>query len=94
MIVHPADREIVSWASERRSPHYYTSEAGLPDPCLKVHCGHITAYFSEGRLERVWAQADGPRLDDMFAELTELFRLCACSPDRTNARAGMTLSAP
>jgi hypothetical protein len=77
MIVEPGDREIVRWAAERSLPCYYASERGLPDPCLKVHCGHVTAYFCRGRLSRLWAHADGACLDEMFAGLTDVFALCA-----------------
>jgi hypothetical protein len=77
MIVHPADREIVNWALDRAAPWYYTHEHELPQPCLKVHCGHVTAYFCRGALVRVWAHADEPLLDDMFAQLSELLTLCS-----------------
>ena len=77
MVVEPADQDIVAWANGRSSPWYYIAERGLPQPCLKVQCGHVTAFFHRGRLTRLWAHADGPLLDDMFAELTQVFGLCA-----------------
>jgi hypothetical protein len=77
MLVHPADRVIVKWAMDHSAPHYYTSEADLPSPCLKVQCGYVTAYFHEGELVRLWAHADGECLDDMFVQMTQLFGLCA-----------------
>ncbi|HEY3245194.1 MAG TPA: hypothetical protein VGM03_17775 [Phycisphaerae bacterium] len=76
MIVHPADRDIVKWAMDRSAPYYYTREQELPQPCLKVHCGHVTAYFFQGALVRVWAHADEPALEDMFVELGQLLALC------------------
>ena len=76
VIVNHADREIIKWAVDRMLPWYYTRERGLPDPCLKVHFGHITAYFYRGQLVRLWTQADQGSLDDMFCELMVLFDLC------------------
>lgn len=80
VVVESMDREIVDWAASRSAPCYYTQEHELPEPCLKVHCGHVTAYFCGGRLTRIWAHADHTFLDDMFAELTDLFALCARLP--------------
>ncbi len=77
MLVETADQDIVAWAAKRSAPCYYTHEEHLPQPCLKVHCGHVTAYFCGGRLARLWAHADHTYLDDLFAELTDLFALCA-----------------
>ncbi|NIM08460.1 MAG: hypothetical protein GTO53_04730 [Planctomycetales bacterium] len=77
MIVKPEDRAIVEWALNRSVPFYYAREHDMPGPCLKVHRGHVTAYFLHGRLTRLWAQADHDHLDHMFAELTDLFSLCA-----------------
>ncbi len=74
MIVHPADRNIVKWAIDHSSPCYYTREPDLPNPCLKVQCGHVTAYFCRGRLARLWAHADGDQFDDMFADMTQILR--------------------
>ena len=85
MVVDPVDREIVAWAADRSAPCYYTHEDELPLPCLKVHCGHVTAYFCQGRLTRLWAQADHSFLDDLFAELTDLFALCARLPGARHA---------
>ncbi len=76
MIVEQADREIVKWAVDRLLPWYYTRERGLPEPCLKIHFGHITAYFCRGQLARLWTHADRGGLDDMFGELMVLFDLC------------------
>ena len=87
MIVEPADRDIVKWAVDHAVPCYYTREQGLPTPCLKIHCGHVTAFFCRGRLTRLWAHADHAFLDDMFAELTQLFALCV-SPVRGIHRSG------
>ncbi len=80
MIVDPQDKRIVKWAVDRCSPWYYTKEEGLPDPCLKVHCGYVTAYFTKGRLQRILTHADRKGMDDMFAELMQVFALCA-EPD-------------
>ena len=52
MIVASEDRAIVEWALNRAAPFYYAREPDLPDPCLKVHRGHVTAYFSGGQLAR------------------------------------------
>ena len=76
MIVEPGDSVIVKWAIDHLLPWYYTHEKGLPDPCLKIHFGDVTAYFCKGRLTRVWAYANAARLDDMFGELLQLFKLC------------------
>ncbi len=75
MTENPADSRVIEWARQRAAPHYYTDEANLPTPCLKVQCGHVTAYFCQGRLTRLWAHADSDLLDEMFAELTQLFSL-------------------
>ncbi len=77
MLVEPLDHDIVSWAKRRRLPCYYADEEGLPRHCLKIQFGHITAYFAEGRLVRLWAHADQDLLDEMFEQLTQLFLLCA-----------------
>ena len=82
MIVEPADRDIVKWAVDHSVPCYYASESGLPAPCLKLQCGHVTAFFCRGQLTRLWAQADYEFVDQMFAELTEMFRLCVWRQDR------------
>jgi hypothetical protein len=74
MIVEPGDMEIVKWAVDRAKPCYYTREQGLPQPCLKVHCGNVTAYFCQGELTRLWAHADGGLLEDMFGELLQILR--------------------
>lgn len=81
-----SDRAIVEWATVRAFPWYYTEEKGLPGPCLKVHCGHVTAYFHRGKLRRLWAHADRPDLDDMFLELTHLMSFNA----RRRPRSGGT----
>ncbi len=92
MIVEPADREIVKWAVDRLIPWYYTSERGLPPPCLTLHLGHVTAYFRRGRLVRVRTHSDEDGFDDMFSEFLVLFDLCGqwrriqvedCTPGRS-----------
>lgn len=72
----PEDNEIIHWASANGLRYYYAAEPSLPDRCLKVHLGHITAYFQSGKLVRMWVQADGEYLDDVFYQLTQLFEIC------------------
>lgn len=79
MVIESQDRDIVNWARQRGLPCYYASEPGLDDPCLKIQCGHVTAYFNQGRLARIWAQADNGYLDALFSELTELFGIVSRS---------------
>lgn len=86
MLVDPADRHVVEWAARHASPCYYTNEPGLPSPCLKVQCGAVTAYFSQGRLARLWAQADSPLLGDMFKSLTQIFALNTTRAARNTKR--------
>ncbi len=74
-MIDPHDHHITQWAARRGSPWYYTQERGLPSPCLKVQCGYVTAYFHQGRLVRLWAQADSAGLNELFMELTQIFRL-------------------
>jgi hypothetical protein len=81
MLVHPADRKFVKWAIDRSVPCYYCHEPGLPDPCLKVHLGHVTVHVQRGRLLRLAAHADRGDLDAMFAELVDLFALCGRGDD-------------
>jgi hypothetical protein len=76
VIVDPADRAIVKWALDRAAAFYYARERDLPQPCLKVQCGCVTAYFSRGRLTRLQAHADSGLFDEMFCELAQLFELC------------------
>ncbi len=76
MIIESADRDIVKWAVDHAVPWYYTRESDLPQPCLKLQCGHVTAYFHRGALTRLWMQADRDFFDDMFMELTRLFNMC------------------
>ncbi len=78
MIVNLADRGLVTWAVEHGTPVYYTQEQGLPNPCLKIHFGHVTAYFCKGQLTRLWAHADRAYLDEMFEQLMKIFELCGC----------------
>ncbi len=93
MIVEPSDRELVKWAVDHSVPWYYAHEHGLPDPCLRIQYGHLTAYFCRGRLTRLWAHADEAFLDDMFQQLLELFDLCGPArrilfPGRNVSRSG------
>lgn len=76
VIVDPADRPIVKWALDRAAAFYYARERDLPQPCLKVQCGCVTAYFWRGRLTRLQAHADSGLFDEMFCELAQLFELC------------------
>ena len=76
MIVENLDRKLVQWAVAQGTPFYYTEETGLPSPCLKIHFGHITAYFHHGQLVRLWAHADRANLDEMFEQLMRAFELC------------------
>jgi hypothetical protein len=70
------DEEVVEWARQRAYTHYYCREHGLPDPCLKVHLGQISAYFHEGQLVRLAFQVDGELLDDACAHLREVLAMC------------------
>ncbi|MCK4660904.1 MAG: hypothetical protein KAV82_15395 [Phycisphaerae bacterium] len=70
------DTEVIRWALQNGLRYYYAVEPSLPDPCLKVHLGHTTAYFSAGKLVRLWVHADGQFLDDVFSQLTQLFEMC------------------
>jgi hypothetical protein len=70
------DEEVVEWARQRAYTHYYCRERGLPDPCLKVHLGQVSAYFHEGQLVRLALQVDGELLDDACAHLRELLAMC------------------
>ncbi len=76
MTEETADRDLVKWAAEHALPFYYTTEDGLPSPCLKIHFGYVTAYFCRGQLTRLWAHADRAFLDDMFEQLMRIFELC------------------
>ena len=76
MRVEPTDQHIASWAERIAAPCYYVTEPNAPTPFLKVQCGHLTAYFKKGQLVRLWACADCAELDDMFKELSLLFRNC------------------
>jgi hypothetical protein len=73
----PHDADVIRWAEQNALPFYYASEPALPPRCLKVHLGHITAYFGQGKLVRLWVHADGEYLDEVFCQLTRLFELCA-----------------
>lgn len=76
MNVDLADGNLVKWAVDHGLPFYYTQECGLPNPCLKIHLGHVTAYFCRGQLTRLWAHADRACLDDMFEQMMKIFELC------------------
>ena len=76
MIVDLADRDLIKWAVEHSASFYYTQEHGLPSPCLKIHFGHVTAYFCRGQLARLWAHSDRAYLDEMFQQLMKVFELC------------------
>ena len=84
MRVEPTDRHIASWARGMSAPCYYVSEPNMTAPCLKVQCGHLTAYFRRGRLIRLWAYADCSELEDMFKQLTQLFRHCGTGQHGSN----------
>lgn len=75
-VCEPDDREVIHWARQNGLQYYYATEPSLPGRCLKVHLGHVTAYFHSGKLVRMWIQADGEYLDDVFHQLTQLFELC------------------
>ncbi len=72
----PDDTEVIRWAERHRLQYYYASEPALPGRCLRIHLGHVTAYFRSGKLVRVWVHADGEYLDEVFYQLTQLFELC------------------
>ncbi len=72
----PDDSAIMAWARENGLRYYYALEPALPERCLKVHFGHLTAYFCGGKLVRLWVHADGEYLDEVFYQLTQLFELC------------------
>ncbi len=76
MIVHPADRQIVTWAVEEGFAYGYVREYGLPEPCLRVRLGMTTAYFHAGRLSHWRADAAADYLDQFMFELTRLFAFC------------------
>lgn len=70
------DEVVVEWARQRTYTHYYCRERGLPDPCLKVQLGQVSAYFHEGQLVRLAMQVDGELMDDACARLRELLAMC------------------
>ena len=72
----PGDHEIIRWARQHGLRYYYVTESSLPGRCLKVHLGHVSAYFYCGKLVRVWVHADGEYLDELFHQLMQLFELC------------------
>lgn len=72
----PDDTEVIRWADQHGLRYYYASEPSPPGRCLRVHLGHVTAYFRSGKLVRVWVHADGEYLDEVFYQLTRLFELC------------------
>ena len=72
----PGDDEVIRWASNHRLRYYYAAEPSLRGRCLKVHLGQVTAYFRSGKLVRLWVQAEGEYLDDVFHQLSRLFELC------------------
>ena len=76
MIVHPADRSIVTWAVERGFPHEYVREYGLPEPSLRVRLGLSSAFFKAGRLVHWRADVQGQYIDQLMYELTNLFGFC------------------
>ena len=76
MIVHPADRRIVTWAAGAGFEHRYVREYGLPEPSLCVQLGMTTAYFHAGRLVHWRADAAAQYLDQLMFELTRLFGFC------------------
>ena len=77
MVVHPADRSIVTWAVEQGYPHEYVREYGLPDPSLRIRLGMSSAFFSAGRLIHWRADVNGQYLDQLMYELSCLFGFCA-----------------
>ncbi len=70
------DRPFLSWAREKGYPYYYTNESGLPDGCLKLHLGVLTAYVHNGKLVRLAANGEGRLIDQMMYEFSQLFALC------------------
>jgi hypothetical protein len=93
MIVDPADRAIVKWALDHAAPFYYANERDLPQPCLKVQCGCVTAFFSQGKLTRVQARADSALFGEMFCEFAQLFELCG-RPDSLMEEDAAVIGAP
>jgi hypothetical protein len=93
MLIDPADQSIVQWAMKHAVPFHYATECDLPGPCLKMYCGHVTAYFSRGRLLRLWAHADAPLFQEMFQEIFELLQLGGQPPRTLNDR-GQEWQAP
>ena len=72
----PEDGAVIHWAGRNGLRYYYAAKPSLPGRCLKVHLGHVTAYFSSGKLVRMWVHAGGEYLDEVFHQLTQLFELC------------------
>ncbi|MFH0981120.1 MAG: hypothetical protein V2A79_06245 [Planctomycetota bacterium] len=70
------DEQVIAWARQNGLRYYYATEPALSGRCLKVHLGHLTAYFRSGKLARLWVHADGEYLDEVFHQLTQLFELC------------------
>lgn len=86
VFVPQPDAPIVDWARLQGYPFYYAAEAGLPDPCLKVHLGQLCACFHDGRLVRMTLQVDGDLIQDACDQLRRLLAICsltgACPPQQ------------
>jgi len=73
----PRDEPFLQWALHHHYRYYYTSERGLPEPCLKIHLGVVTAYLHHGKLIHLAIESEGGLLDEMMCELSLLFAQCA-----------------
>ena len=76
MSIAAGDHSIVRWAERHGLRYYYTPARPWEAGCLRVHLGHVTADFGDGKLVRLNVQSDSRSLDDTFQELTHLFDLC------------------
>ena len=71
------DQPFIHWAIQRGFSYYYTNEHGLPERCLKLHIGVMTAYIYQGKLVRIVVDSEGHLLDEMMLEFAQLFAECA-----------------
>jgi hypothetical protein len=66
------DQPIIEWAQQRGLCFYYVEHPPNQERLLAVHYGQLILYFSEGKLVRIWLDADADLLREVIGQLDDL----------------------
>lgn len=66
------DQPIIDWANQRGFCFYYVDHPPNQERLLAVHYGQLILYFADGKLTRIWLDADAERLREVIGQLDDL----------------------